>query len=88
MKDNRGNATDGLERGKGTREEKKGRSRILTSKPQAINPFALCQHQQLPEYTTMAHKGMRRIEGDRENRKLVINFVAKLRWQFSFISLK
>lgn len=41
-------------------ENKKGRSRILTSKPQAINPFVLCQHQQLPEYTSMAHKGMRK----------------------------
>lgn len=67
MKDNRGNATDGLERGKRhqRKNKKKGRSRILTSKPQAINPFVLCQHQQLPEYTTMVHKGMRRIKRKR-----------------------
>ena len=61
MKDNRGNATDGLERGNGTRK-KGGRSRILTSKPQAINPFVFCQHQQLPGYTTMTYKGKRRRE--------------------------
>lgn len=53
---------------KALEKKKEGRSRILTSKPQAINPFALCQHQQLPEYTK--NHGTQRNEKDLETEKI------------------